>query len=74
MNTAPLVHPLEPGQAAQQRRLAAPGRPEQHHELAVLHLEVDAVHGRELAEALAHVLETDVSHALELLSSWRGVR
>ena len=67
---ASLVHVLEPRQAAQQRRLAAPGRPEQDDELLVLHLEVDPVHGRELAEVLAHSLETDVSHVSSAPFEW----
>ena len=49
---APVVDPLEPGEAAQQGRLAAARGPEQDHELAVLHVEVDAVDRRELAEGL----------------------
>ena len=66
---ASLVDPLETREAAQQRRLAAAGGTEQHDELPVLHLEVDAVDGREVAEGLAHALEADVSHALAPLSS-----
>ena len=37
---------FEPGDHAQQRRLAAAGRADEHHELAVLDFEVDVLDGR----------------------------
>ena len=41
------AHRFEPGDHAQQRRLAAAGRPDEDDELAILHIEVDAMnHGR----------------------------
>ena len=60
---APVVDALESRETAQERRLPAARRPEQDHELAVAHLEVDAVHRGEAAEVLAHPLEADLSHA-----------
>ncbi len=62
MKTRPCVDPLEPREAAQQRRLAAARWAEQHHELAVVDLEVDAVDRGELPEVLLHTLERDLSH------------
>ena len=64
---AALIDPLETGETAQQRRLAASGRTEQDDELLVPHLEVDAVDGGELAEVLPHPLESDVSHRAPFL-------
>ena len=66
---APAVNPLEPCQAAEERRLATARGTEQHHELPVLHLQVDPVDRGEVTEGLAHLLETDVSHDLVPLSS-----
>ena len=56
------VDPLEAGEAAKQRRLAAARRAEQDDELLVAHLEIDPVDGGELAELLAHTFEADLSH------------
>ena len=44
---------LQPGDDAQQRRLAAAGRADEDDELAVLHLEVDALQHLDRAEGLA---------------------
>ena len=44
---------LQPGDDAQQRRLAAAGRADEDDELAVLHLEVDALQHLDLAEGLS---------------------
>jgi hypothetical protein len=46
---------LEPGDQAQQRRLAAARRADEHRELAVLDLEIDAVDDLDGAERLADV-------------------
>ena len=59
---APAVDLLEPGEAAQQRRLAAPRRPEQDDKVAVGDLEVDVVDGDHLPEGLADGLEANVGH------------
>ena len=52
----PGVDLLEVVDAAQQRRLARAGRPDQAEHLALLHLEVDAVEHPQAAEALADLL------------------
>ena len=62
MNTRPPSDLLEPGEAAEQGRLAAARRPEQDDEVAVGDLEVDVVDRGELAEGLADGLEPDVCH------------
>ena len=59
---------LQAGQQAQQRRLAAAARTEQHHELAVLDVELDVVDGHGLVEHLAHALEVDLGHGCVLSS------
>ena len=51
------VRPFEAGQHAQERRLAAPARPEEREELAPFHVESDVVHGRHGPEAFRHALE-----------------
>ena len=53
---------LEPADDAQERRLAAAGRSQQHHELAVRHRERDAVDGRHLAEFLDDIPGQNRSH------------
>src|SRR6266566_4431828 len=56
---------LEARDHPQQGGLAATGRADQHTELAVADLEVDALDGLEAAGiGLAHVAEDDVSHWL----------
>ena len=54
---------LEPGDQPQRRGLAGAGRPEQHDELAVGDVEVEAVDRLMVAEALGDAFEDDVSHA-----------
>ena len=49
MSISPRGDGLEPGDHAQQRRLAAAGGADQHAELAVADLEVDALDGLEAA-------------------------
>ncbi len=53
---------LEAGDHAQQRRLAAAGRPDDDDELAVGDLDIDAEDHFERAVALADVAEADVGH------------
>jgi hypothetical protein len=52
---------LEAGDHPQRRRLPAPGRPEQREELARRHVDVDAVHGDDVVESLAELLEADLA-------------
>ena len=53
---------LQPGDHAQQRRLAAAGRADEDDELAVGDLEVDAVHDLDLAERLFHAAKAEARH------------
>ena len=50
------IGPLQPGDQAQRRRLAGPGRPEQHDELAVGDVQVEIVDGHVLAERFGDAL------------------
>ena len=50
---------LEPGEDAQQRRLAAARRADDHEELARLDVDRDAVDGDELAEGLLQIADAD---------------
>src|SRR5512146_1413176 len=59
---APTVHAFEPGQAAQQRRLAAATGSQQHHELAVLDLQADVVSRHRLAELFANRFKANPGH------------
>ena len=54
---------LQAGDQAQGRGLAGTGRTQQHDELAVIEVEIETVDRDSVAEGLAHLLETDVSHA-----------
>ena len=56
---APVGRRLEAGDHLQDRRLAAPGRPEQGEELAAPDAEAGVLHGGEVAEALREVIEHD---------------
>jgi hypothetical protein len=54
---------LEPGDHPQRRRLAAAGGAEQDQKLAILDLEVDAVHGDDIAAIdLRDVAQADIGH------------
>ena len=54
---------LEAGHHAQRSRLAAPGRPDEHHELAVLDLQIEVVDGAcSIRVDLRDVDEGDLSH------------
>src|SRR2546430_299797 len=64
----PFADLLEPGDQPQQRRLPAPRRPEQHHELALLGAKADFIDGLHSAEALRHFIQDDLRHAP--LSRW----
>ena len=64
---SPPVICLEPGDHAQQRGLAAAGRADEDHELAVVDLEVDAVDDLDRAEALDDALRSSSSAIRRLL-------
>src|SRR5271155_1174210 len=53
---------LETGDEAQKRRLATAGRPDEHRELAVFDVEIDAVDDADRAERFPHVFQLDASH------------
>src|SRR5206468_12988895 len=57
------AHLLEPGDEAQQRRLAASRGPEQHDEARALGAKAHVLDRRYAAIALRHVLENDLRHA-----------
>ena len=58
---------LEAGDHPKRGRLAAAGRADEHHELAVANLELEIGDGaRTVAVALRHVVELDVCHACPL--------
>jgi hypothetical protein len=50
---------LEAGDHAQRRRLAAPGRPEQREELALVDLQRETIHRHELPEAFGDPRQFD---------------
>ena len=50
---------LDEVHAAQHRRLARAGAAEDHHHLAAVHLQVDAAHHLEVAEALVQPVDAD---------------
>src|SRR4029453_19267543 len=54
------VRGVEAGDQAQERRLAAPGRPQQREELAVADLEARAVHGGDAPEPLEDREQSDL--------------
>ena len=55
---------LQPGDGPQRGRLPAPGRPDEHHELAFLHLKVQVVERLDApAVNLLHVVERDTRHS-----------
>ena len=64
-----LVLRVEAGDGAQERGLAAAGRPEEAHELAAPDLEIDRLQGREGAEALRQALDAQK----RLLGHRRGI-
>ena len=58
---------LEPREHAQRGGLAAAGRADEDHELAVVHVEVEVGDGKEaVAVGLGHVVEGDSGHGLLL--------
>ena len=61
----PLVGPLESGDAAEQRRLAAARRTEKNHELSVANGERDVLQRRGSAEALGQPIDADARHQRE---------
>ena len=71
ISTVPVVGLLEPGDDAQQRRLAAAARAQQRGQRAVGHVDRDVVEGDEVAEELGHVLDFD-GHQCLLLDGLRG--
>ena len=61
--TVPPVDLLEPRKHAQRGGLAAAGRADEDHELAVVHVEVEVGDGKEaVAVGLGHVVEGDSGH------------
>src|SRR5207245_2454107 len=56
------VRKLEAGDGAQGRRLAAPRRAEERHQLAVLDVEVEVVDGDDVTEALRQAAQRDGRH------------
>ena len=61
---APAIGRLEPGDDAQQRRLAAAGWPEQRHELARAYLEAHVAQRREATEGLGDVADVDAHYCM----------
>ncbi|MNQ09483.1 hypothetical protein D3C85_223000 [compost metagenome] len=61
---------LQPRDHAQQRRLAAARGADEHDELAVGNVQVDAVHDGHAGEILAQLLELNLSHGVSL-SLWK---
>jgi hypothetical protein len=56
-------HLLEAGDHAQERGLAAPGRADEHHQIAVLDRQVDGPHRLGPVRIhLPHLVERDVAH------------
>src|SRR6266508_1119331 len=53
---------FEPGDHPQSRGLAAPGGPDENHELMISNVEVQVLDDRDLVEPLGHVLEPDLRH------------
>jgi hypothetical protein len=67
---APGSHLLQAADRAQQRRLAAAGRPDEHHELALVDRQVDCVDGDDaVGELLGDVVEDDLSHRRDCTSN-----
>ncbi|KAG1385888.1 hypothetical protein G6F60_014675 [Rhizopus arrhizus] len=62
---------LQPRDDAQQRGLAAAGRPEQHHELAVADVQVQRAHGLEVGIGLLDALQGYAGHISSASGSWR---
>ena len=62
IRTSPVGDLLEPGDHAQQRRLAAARRADEDDELAVLHVQVDALDDLERFEGFPDVFEFDGGH------------
>ena len=72
---AALADVLEPGEHAQRRRLAAARRADEHHELAVLDVEVEVVDGaRAVGVHLRHAIERHSGQRINLASVPRSAR
>ena len=66
-------HLLEAGEHPQERALAAPRRPDEHHELAVLDAEGDVVDGDHASGVfLGQRFDRDLCHALSLVQTAAG--
>ena len=64
------VDVLEPGDGAQRRRLAATGRTEQHHELAMADLQVELPDDVVVAEVFFDVSQNYVCHLEAVIDKW----
>src|SRR5262249_12525226 len=68
------VRPVEAGDEAQRRRLAAARRSEQRQELALAELDVDALERLEAAELTVKILEVEVRHLAPAITALRAPR
>ena len=62
MSTCPEVTSSRPAMRRRSVDLPQPDGPDEHRELAVLDIEIDAVDDADRAERLAHVLQLNASH------------
>ncbi|KAG1255290.1 hypothetical protein G6F65_016700 [Rhizopus arrhizus] len=62
---------VQPGDHVQRGGLAAAGRPEQHHELAVADVQVQRAHGLEVGIGLLDALQGYAGHISSASGSWR---
>ena len=60
---------LQPVDAAQQRRLAAAGGPDEAHDLVLVHAQVDAAQDRGVPVGLGHILDVEECHVSPSLPS-----
>ena len=63
---APVAHIDQAGNAVQQGGLAATRRPEQHQELALLHIKIEILDDFVCAEANTQFVDADTAHGLAL--------